>query len=159
MKEKGFSLVELTVVSSMILTITAVSLTPVQSAMRSYKLSGAASTVSAVLYRARNEAVTLNTNRDVIFAPTGDQFGIDANGNGALEAAEAVALPSDTRILLPSGTATTIRFNSRGEMPISAPASVIPGAPVIQVQSGALTQQVSVSLRGNVSVTSVNNGH
>jgi Tfp pilus assembly protein FimT len=152
MKEEGFSLVEVTVCGFVILTVCAVSLAPLQSSLRSYRLSAAASSVSDVLFKARKEAVTLNTNRDVIFAPAAGQFGIDANADGVLDAAEAVTLPANARLQLPPGTAATVRFNSRGEMPLSAPATVIPGVPVIRVQSDGLTQQVSVTLRGNVSV-------
>lgn len=155
MKEKGFSLIELTVCGSMILTVCAVSLNPVQSALRSYRLNSAASSVSGLLYRARNEAVTLNTNRDVIFSTAAGQFGIDANANGTLDASEAVSLPANASLVLPVGTATTIRFNSRGEMPITVPATVISGAPYVRVQSEGQTQQVNVSLRGNISVTSI----
>ncbi|HWQ34572.1 MAG TPA: prepilin-type N-terminal cleavage/methylation domain-containing protein [Blastocatellia bacterium] len=157
MKEKGFSVIELSAAVAILATLCSISASPLVSAIESYRLTAASSAISATLYRARGEAVTLNTSRDVIFSPATNSYGIDANGNGLLDVSEAQLLPPTTQIYLPSGVTgpAAIRFNSRGEMPLTVPSSVLPGAPSIRVSNFKTTQQVNVSLRGSVSITTV----
>ncbi|HZS03880.1 MAG TPA: GspH/FimT family pseudopilin [Blastocatellia bacterium] len=155
MKEKGFSVIELSAGIAIIMTISAMAVSPILSAIESYRLSAASSAISATLYRARSEAITRNANRDVFFSLADNSFGIDANDDGALDTSEKMALPRGVYLSLPGGTATpcAIRFNSRGEVPIIAPSFVLTGSPSVQVANSRDAQQVTVSLRGSVSVT------
>ena len=84
-------------------------------------------------------------------------YGIDLNGNGLLDAPEAVALPVGTSLMIPAGAPepAAIRFTSRGEMPLTATAPVLANPPSVRVGAGGRVQQVAVSLRGSVSITAV----
>ena len=158
MKEKGFTLLEILVSISIILTVSAMSVSPIQAALSSYRLSATAEAVSTTLYRARSEAVTRNTNVDVLFSQSTRSYGIDTNGNGVLDASEATALPVGTTLVLPTGAAepAAIRFTSRGEMPITTASPVLANPPWVRVSNSSRTQQVAVSLRGSVSMSTVN---
>jgi len=157
MKEKGFTIIETTVATFIIFAVSAISVKPIQAALASYRLGSTAEGISATFYRARSEAVSKNANVDVLFSQTGNSYGIDENNNGVLDPAEAIALPAGTTLGLPTGAAepAVIRFTSRGEMPITAASPVLANPPYVQVSGGGRTQQVSVSLRGSVSITTI----
>ena len=135
MKEKGFTLIEMSIGVMIIATVSAISVSPIQSALASYRLSAAAEAISTTLYRARSEAVSRNTNVDVLFSQSTNSYGIDENGNGVLDASEAVALPTGMTLVLGVGASNpaAIRFTSRGEMPITAPAPVLANPPSVRV--------------------------
>jgi type IV fimbrial biogenesis protein FimT len=155
MKEKGFTMAELAVSIMVIFAVSAISVKPIQSALASYRLSATSEAISSTLYRARSEAVKRNANVDVLFSQATNSYGVDENGNGVLDGLEARSLPVGTQLVLPSGAAepAAIRFTSRGEMPITTVAPMLANPPSVQVANSGSIQQVSVSLRGGVSIS------
>ena len=93
-RRNGFSLLETLIVVSIGMILLAFSVPMVQSALRSYTFNSATSNVSRMVQQARYAAISQGT--DVCTVLAGNQFGIDANCDGALAS-------TDPRVQLPVG--------------------------------------------------------
>ena len=96
--QRGFSLLELLIVISIVMIIAAMATPSVLNTVRRYQLESAARNVASVLMRARYESIRLNRRVNTIYgAPAGSNpamFGVDEDGpppvypDGILEASE-----------------------------------------------------------------------
>lgn len=99
-RQNGFSLLEALIVVSISLILTAFAVPMVQSALRSYTLNSATGNVSRIVQQARY--VAINQGSDACTLLAGNQFGIDANCNGAFDTT-GPAVPIEGRIQIPLG--------------------------------------------------------
>ncbi len=96
----GFSLMELLLVLSVIVVVTAIATPTIVRTVRRYQTESSARNVASILLRTRTEAVKRNQRISTIFvAPSGTNgafYGIDLNGNGALD-------PTEPRVMAAPG--------------------------------------------------------
>jgi prepilin-type N-terminal cleavage/methylation domain-containing protein len=105
--ERGFSVVELVVVLAIILVLSSIAIPSLLSSMRTYRIGSAASSFSALLQRARFEAIRRNTPITVRTAVVGGLTAvyIDLNGNTALDPTEPmIQLTSDIQFVAAGGS-------------------------------------------------------
>ena len=115
-RQNGYSLIEALVVVSIGLILTAFAIPSVQSALRSYTINSATSNLSRMVQQIRYAAISQGSDACTLFV--GNQFGIDANCDGALA-------NTDVRIQVPIGvTLDQASANSTASMPF--PAAPIP---------------------------------
>jgi prepilin-type N-terminal cleavage/methylation domain-containing protein len=135
---RGFSVVELVVVLAIILVLSSIAIPSLLSSMRTYRISSAASSLSALLQRARFEAIRRNTPISVRTKVdvTGDTVVyIDLNGNSRLD-------PDEPQIMQTSD----IQFMAAGG---SVPAPASTGYPAAVSPPGIIT----FGVRGTVNYT------
>jgi prepilin-type N-terminal cleavage/methylation domain-containing protein len=104
---RGFSVVELVVVLCIILVLSAIAIPSLQSSMRTYRIGSAASSFSALLQRARFEAIRRNTPITVRTQVVGGDtvVYIDLKGNNAFDPTDpAVTQTSDIQFVAGGGS-------------------------------------------------------
>lgn len=138
---RGFSVVELVVVLAIILVLSSIAIPSLLSSMRAYRISSAASSLSALLQRARFEAIRRNTPISVRTKVdvTGDMVVYcDLNGNGNLDPDEPqIMQTSDIQFVAaggsvpgPASTGYPAAVSPPGKITFDPRGTVIyPGAP------------------------------
>lgn len=131
-RQNGFSLVEALIVVAIGMILMGIAIPMVQSALRIYTLNSATSNLSGMVQQTRY--VAINQGSDACTLLAGNQFGIDANCNGALDSTEIrIQIPIDVTVQTSSSSTSTssmpfptgtmqeftcgtyaARFNSRG---------------------------------------------
>jgi type II secretory pathway pseudopilin PulG len=153
--QRGFSLLEVVVICSMMTTMAAIGVPSLSGAMRHYKLSMAANSVAQQLNACRQRAVAANRTTSILLSDALGQ--IDTNYNGIYGDAGAGGLPADVPPMALDLSGCTLRpsdglivrtFTGRGELPFG----VAPQTQLITVEYGGLRRAVSISPRGAVSV-------
>lgn len=104
---KGFSLIELVVVTAIVLILTAIAVPSIVRSWNTYKLSGTASDVDRVIKQARYEAIRLNTVINCLVVQKGSDWliGVDQNNNGVIDPTEPQVLLAGPAEILPDGVA------------------------------------------------------
>lgn len=124
---RGFSLLELLIVVSIILVISAVAFPSITRSMRTYRLGSMASEVSGSLQLARFDAVRLNKTNPPLswrMQVVGNQTVVwsDRNGNGVADATEPrQSFPREIQFL-PAGTGlsiATMNYNNPQQLPVA----------------------------------------
>jgi prepilin-type N-terminal cleavage/methylation domain-containing protein len=125
---RGFSILELLVVITIILVVSAIAFPSVTRSIRTYRLNGMAANVTSTLQLARFDAVRLNRTNPPLswrMVVVGNQtvVWVDRNGNGAADATEPqVSFPREIQFL-PAGTGLSVASMGYGNTQI-APAAV-----------------------------------
>jgi Tfp pilus assembly protein FimT len=118
--ESGFSVIELTVISAIVIVIAAIAIPNVVAARRSYTLLIGAEGLAQQLNRCRQEAVRVNDTMQIQVTATTTQ--IDLSRDGAFAGADgAVYLIENVTIGSMAPADGVVTFNSRGELPVLAP--------------------------------------
>jgi hypothetical protein len=107
-----------------------------------YRLSAATGGVTEELELARTQAVERHMSISVIFKAKERVFGLDRNGNGRLESAEAEELPTGVEI----SEDAVVTFSRSGNL---APGSRQPN---IVISNVAKSRRVSVSSSGTIEI-------
>lgn len=107
-----------------------------------YRLNSATSGIAEQLELARNQAVGRRASISVIFEATEKKFGLDRNGNGRLDNAEAEELPSGVDI----SEDAVVTFARSGNL---APGSKQPN---IVISNTRHSRRVSVSKSGTIEI-------
>lgn len=107
-----------------------------------YRLNAASNAIAVELNKARQMAMSGNRVMSVIFEQEKNAFGIDRNGNGKLERAEAEEIPGE--VSLTEGT--TISFMPSGSPPSKAK------KPRITISNTRGSRSISVSSMGSVEI-------
>jgi prepilin-type N-terminal cleavage/methylation domain-containing protein len=138
---RGFSVVELVVVLAIILVLSSIAIPSLLSSLRTYRISSAASSLSALLQRARFEAIRHNTPISVRTAVdvTGDTVVyIDLNGNGKLDPDEPqIMQTSDIQFIAAGGSVP-------GPASTGFPTAVTPVWPIIFDTRGTLNTPAAI---------------
>ncbi len=117
--EKGFSLLEVTIVVAILMVTLAFSIPAIQTSVRSYRLGGAVSNVNRMIQMARYVAIRQGTNActfsDIFLGAT--TLRVDANCNVAVDPNEA----NTAFIVLPVGVTLTNVGPAPAGMPFPAP--------------------------------------
>jgi prepilin-type N-terminal cleavage/methylation domain-containing protein len=160
-ESQGFTMVELLVTMGIILVVAAIAAPQVTRAVRTYRLSGAASSVANMIQRTRYDAIRRNiitTSRAAQVGGGGQwQVWVDYNNNGAVDADEPyIFLPSDMGFVAQDQVpavasmnynivrvpANGISFNSRGTVDYG-----VGGAPAVLVVFVAVPNDPSYGYR------------
>lgn len=98
--ERGFSLLEMMAVVAILLILGAMASPSLVRAIRRYQLESACRQVGNIIIQTRYEAMRRNQRISTVFNPVGGslsgEFGIDYNGNGALDTGEPRTRLPDT---------------------------------------------------------------
>ena len=155
MKEKGFSLLEVTVIVLVAALVMAIALPTISSAVSAYNLKSAANHIAERLSAVRALALAKNKNVMFSFNNSTGRYGFDFNGDGApdnIDTDDPSAsyywenLPSGISTTFPNNEPITVTFSSRGELPIGT------AEQNIVLSNGRKTITVSVNLRGRIYV-------
>jgi len=99
-RERGFSLLEMLAVVTILLILGAMASPQLMRSIRTYRLESSARQVGDILKRTRYEAMRRNQRISTVFTPVGGglsgNFGIDYNDNDALDAGEPRARVADS---------------------------------------------------------------
>ena len=140
--EVGRGLMEVIVGALIVLIVGSVFLHVIRLGWNMYRLNSATSVVAEMLNKARESAMKDDKKMSVIFDADQNKFGIDLNGNGRLDRAEAEDLPDGITI----SDASTICFMPTG----SLPAKTKP--PRIVVSNTRDSRSVNVSSAGSIDI-------
>ena len=158
MKEKGFSLLEVTGVVLLVALILAIALPTVATAVRAYNLKSAANHMAERLSAVRALALAKNRNVTFSFNNSTKNYGFDftgTEGDGTPDTVDpddpsasyySETLPSGITATFPGNTPIKVTFSSRGELPIGSTEKAI------VLSSGSKSVTVSVNLRGRIYV-------
>ena len=124
-KEKGFSLLEITIVVAIMMVTIAFAFPAVQNSMRNYRLGGAVTNVTRMIQMTRYAAIRQGTNACTL-SVGGNTLGVDANCSATVDAGDT------TFIVLPDGVTLT----NVGPAPAGMP---FPAAPVPVAAPFAIT--------------------
>ena len=112
-EEKGFSLLEITIVVAIMMVTLAFSIPAIQNSIRNYRLGGAVSSVNRMIQMARYVAIRQGTNActfsDIFSGATTFRVDTDANCNETVDPNEA----NNAFIVLPAG----VTLNNAGPLP------------------------------------------
>jgi prepilin-type N-terminal cleavage/methylation domain-containing protein len=137
---RGFSVVELVVVLAIILVLSSIAIPSLQSSLRTYRISSAASSLSALLQRARFEAIRHNTLISVRTAVVaGDTVVyVDLKGNSIFDPTDpAVTQTTDIQFIAAGGSVP-------GPASTGFPTAVTPAWPIIFDARGALNTPAAI---------------
>jgi len=141
--ERGFSAIELLVVSAIIVVIAAIAIPNAVSAYNGYQLQIAASALEQQLNRCRQEAV--RANQPTKIKVTANNTRIDLNHNDVFDATDEDPVTISQSASVTSFTPNTgiVTYTSRGEMPVG-------GNAAFTVTYSGRSRVVSVDPRGAV---------
>jgi prepilin-type N-terminal cleavage/methylation domain-containing protein len=105
--EAGFTLIEVSVSVVVMMIIAAIAIPSVMQGWNSYRLTSAADSVAGLLERTRFEAIHKNTQISCLVQQPGAGvvFGIDENGNNAIDPGEPKVILSGPVVMIAGGTA------------------------------------------------------
>ena len=129
-KQRGFSLLEVLIVMSVIVAMTAAVIPNINTSIQNYRLSASAQEIASQVQSARLRAVRGNAMCTFLMSASGRQFGIDVNGDGNISGSGDVVLGLNTNVnfvdlstppitsaaTLSNGTKTGIGFTPRGTL-------------------------------------------
>ena len=156
--ERGFAIIETTIVFVVAAVIVAFALPAVSSSIKAYNLRSAANHIAERISAVRALAMAKNKNVTFSFNNTSGQYGFDftgPSGDGVPDIADPddpgtayhwETLPSGIRATFPNGAPIRVTFNSRGEMPIGGTDQSI------ALRSDRGSAAVVINLRGRISV-------
>jgi len=151
--QRGFSLLELLIVVSIVMVIAAMATPSVLNTVRRYQLESAARNVASVLMRARYEAIRLNRRVNTIYFvdPIGNDppaYGVDEGSPGPPVTTIPDGILQDTEPQMPLSTAVTMvgtgpgvpAFATMGTNYTAAAVTVLgpPGLPTYQISYGSV---------------------
>lgn len=139
-EEAGIGLMEVIVGSLLTLIIGSILLHFVRLGFAMYQLNSTTNYVAQELEKAREMAKIRNQDIGVIFEAKEQRYGIDRNGNGKLESAEAEELPEGVSL----SSYALVTFTRSGRLASNSK------EPQILISNARNTRMVSVSSMGSV---------
>jgi prepilin-type N-terminal cleavage/methylation domain-containing protein len=137
---RGFSVVELVVVLAIILVLSSIAIPSLMSSMRTYRISSSASSLSALLQRARFEAIRQNKVMNVRTKVVGGNTAvyIDLNNNSQMDPDEPMLMQtSDIQFMAAGGSVP-------GPASTGFPTAVTPAWPIIFDTRGTLNTPAAI---------------
>lgn len=157
MNKKGFTLIEITTVLSILGIMSAISIPSYISWIPRKRLQTSVRHIYDDMNKAKFRAVNTNTVAVIVFSIPNNTYTafLDSNGNWALDSGETIisngTVEKDVNIYGSTFTSNTCGFNNRGM------AAAAPGQVYLTNPSG-LFMGVEVNIAGNVQVISSNDG-
>ncbi len=153
--QRGFTLLELLAVISIILVITAMALPSARNAMRAYRLNAAASAVSGVIQSTRYQAIMVGCPYRLAFTASSSTYQLTTQNITGTPPACATsysnvggAVPWTTTKEIAIDQDVTLQFNPSGTV------SATTGASQFNLTLGTMTKAFTVSGVGNVNIVS-----
>lgn len=109
----GFSFLEVSAVAFAITAIIAITVPGMKKVYSTYQLSTVVQAMQEQLVSARLRAMEQHKPVSVVFNASRNQFGVDWNANGSVDASELTQVPREV-IFTPM---TTVTFTEKGELP------------------------------------------
>jgi prepilin-type N-terminal cleavage/methylation domain-containing protein len=150
-KIKGFSLIEMLVVVTIVSTLSTIAIPQLMNAMKSYRLASAVAAASGAIQSTRYLAIMHGYPYQLTFNATSGSYQVASQPPGATS---FVPVPPGTATPIAASNQATInqttvmQFNSNGTM-----TSGLAGNAVFTISNGVTTEQITVSGVGYVSVT------
>ena len=157
-EEKGFSLLEITIVVAIIMVVITFAFPAVQNSLRTYRLGGAVSNVTRMIQMARYAAIRQGTNACTLSVGAAT-LGVDANCNATVDADEINFVVFPVGITLTSvGPAPAGMPFPAAPVPVAAPYAVTftprgtktvpPAASIFYLTGFGMTYAITVSSAG-----------
>ena len=144
----GFTLIEMVIVLAILTVLTAVCLPLFQSATKSYRMSSAVLAVTGAIQSTRYQAIMHGYPYTLTLDPTTQTYQVKNELPGAAtftNVSTAIPWSADQGIAL--SPATTLQFSPGGIVTVNS------GAMVLILNDGTVTETITVSEVGNVTVS------
>ena len=148
-RSSGFTLLELTFVVMIGMVVTTISVPMTKSALKTYHLNTAVSSISGAIQSARYQAIMRGYHYNITFNPASQSYQLGSKvppATSFLNVGSAVPWSSTGDVTM-SGTATTLEFFPGGTVTATS------GSMTLSVGNGTTTKTITVSGVGNVTVT------